>query len=177
MATRKAGRTNLVTCARRAPRRDSPKGHSAWNHTATAPEASSTFLRPLAPPALLGFPATMDALTPLPPGLGGRRPIGPSSAAQVSLLNVQNRPTVPSPTTPCRLRSLACFRSRAYRTCHGQSRQHIPAPVGRIVTWASPLASRLATTRGRIEFVILRPSRSPPVASHPVSRRRSYLRL
>ena len=45
------------------------------------------------------------------------------------------------------------------------------------VTWASPFASRLATTTGRIEFVILRTSRSPPVALHPLSRGRSYVRL
>jgi len=45
------------------------------------------------------------------------------------------------------------------------------------VTWASPLPSRLATTTGRIEFVILRTSRSPPVALHPPSRGRSYCRL
>jgi hypothetical protein len=45
------------------------------------------------------------------------------------------------------------------------------------VTWASPPYSRLATTTGRIEFVILRTGRSPPVAPHPASRRRSYVRL
>ncbi len=43
--------------------------------------------------------------------------------------------------------------------------------------WASPLASWLATTPGRITFVILRTDDSPPVALHPASRRRSYLRL
>ena len=42
---------------------------------------------------------------------------------------------------------------------------------------ASPLTSRLATATGRIEFVNLRTGRSPPVALHPASRRRSYLRL
>src|SRR5574340_1200928 len=45
------------------------------------------------------------------------------------------------------------------------------------VTWASPFPSGLATTTGRIEFVILRTSRSPPVALHPLSRGRSYFRL
>ena len=59
-----------------------------------------------------------------------------------------------------------------------------PPFPGRSVTWASPLASRLATTVGRIEFAVarktqpvLRTNRSPPVAPHPASRRRSYLRL
>ena len=43
--------------------------------------------------------------------------------------------------------------------------------------WVSPLASRLTATTGRIEFVILRTSGSPPVAPHPVSRQSSYSRL
>ncbi len=43
--------------------------------------------------------------------------------------------------------------------------------------WASPCPSWLATTPGRIAFVILRTDGSPPVALHPASRRRSYLRL
>jgi len=42
---------------------------------------------------------------------------------------------------------------------------------------ASPFPSRLATTSGRFGFVILRTGCSPPVASHPASRRRSYVRL
>src|SRR4030042_4633501 len=36
---------------------------------------------------------------------------------------------------------------------------------------------RLATPQGRIVFVILRTACPPPVALHPASRRRSYLRL
>ena len=47
------------------------------------------------------------------------------------------------------------------------------------VIWTSPFASRLATTTGRdhrsggARFVLLRTGHSPPVALHPVSRRRS----
>jgi len=51
-------------------------------------------------------------------------------------------------------------------------------------SWASPVPSRLATTTGRdhrwrggARFLIVRTARSPPVASHPSSRRRSYFRL
>ena len=51
-------------------------------------------------------------------------------------------------------------------------------------SWASPFPSRLATATGRIEFAVvdtrqplLRTGRSPPVALHPASRRRSYLQL
>ena len=42
---------------------------------------------------------------------------------------------------------------------------------------ASPFSGRLATATGRIEFVNLRTGRSPRVALHPASRRRSDLRL
>jgi|SRR5271169_3249662 len=56
-------------------------------------------------------------------------------------------------------------------------------PAGRV--WASPLYRGLVRRYGRIEFVIprlrggrlYRIARSPPVASHPASRRRSYIRL
>ena len=41
----------------------------------------------------------------------------------------------------------------------------------------SPRMSRLVATSRRIEFVILRTASSLPVALHPASRRRSYLRL
>ena len=49
------------------------------------------------------------------------------------------------------------------------------SPSGKVLGLRLP--SRLATTTGRIEFVILRTSRSPPVALHPLSRGRSYFRL
>ena len=41
----------------------------------------------------------------------------------------------------------------------------------------SPWKSRLVATHCRIEFVVLRTASSPPVAPHPASQRRSYLRL
>src|SRR5262245_20079099 len=41
----------------------------------------------------------------------------------------------------------------------------------------SPCMSRLIAAPRRIEFVLLRTNSSPPVALHPASRRRSYLRL
>src|SRR3990167_5920494 len=43
--------------------------------------------------------------------------------------------------------------------------------------WASPFPSRLTVTIGRIEFVVLRTSFSPPVAPHHTSLCRSYVRL
>ena len=42
---------------------------------------------------------------------------------------------------------------------------------------ASPWNRWLAATQRRIEFVLLRTDSSPPVAPHPASQRRSYLRL
>jgi hypothetical protein len=49
--------------------------------------------------------------------------------------------------------------------------------ASRCRVWASPFTRRLATTTGRIAFVILRTELSPPAASHPASRRRSCSRL
>jgi len=43
--------------------------------------------------------------------------------------------------------------------------------------WVSPLMRRLTATYGRNVFALLRTASSPPVALHPASRRRSYLRL
>ena len=93
-------------------------------------------------------------------------------SVQVSLLHVSNLPTVPPPTTCCRLSGLVWFCPESLP----RSADRIPCG-DHSVTWASPFASRLATTTGRIEFVILRTSRSPPVALHPLSRGRSYVRL
>jgi hypothetical protein len=71
----------------------------------------------------------------------------------------------------------------ASRAWSGFARELTARSIDRIpfgdlgVLWASPFPSRLAATTGRIEFVILRTSRSPPVALHPLSRGRSYFRL
>jgi len=141
----------------------------------------SISLRPFAPPELLGFNATMNALTPerrlfLPVGSHwGIRHMNSVLFVQVSLLPVLKLLTIPSPTTCCRSRSLVWFLSETYRVDRA-----VPAtPLTRLVaSWASPLASWLATTTGRIEFVIiLRTGHSLPVALHPASRRRSYVQL
>ena len=47
----------------------------------------------------------------------------------------------------------------------------------RTAFWTSHMASRLVMMSGRIEFVCLRTGRSPSVALHPSSRKRSYSRL
>ena len=84
------------------------------------------------------------------------------SPPQVSLIHVSDLPIPPSPTTPQALDAdFARYPSSRRVSRLRRSRlHHFPA--------GSP------TLTGRIEFVILRMDRSPPVASHPVSRRRSY---
>ena len=131
----------------------------------------SIFLHPFAPRALPRFIATMGALTP-----AGRPARVVRNAKQVSLLTCVQRPTIPPAITPCRPGGRVWF-------CHpglpraGGPRTAAPLFPGRSVNWASPLTRGLATTTGRNRFVILRTGRSPPVALHPASRRRSYLWL
>jgi hypothetical protein len=142
---------------------------------------ASTFLHPFAPPALPGFDATMDALTP------SRRVLRilmrdnerPSVSARVSLLNVFDLPAIPSSTTvlpfPHRGFSTLLQPDEPSRLSPGQtyfSRRDCRRALG-----GSPLTSRLPDRLGRIRFVILRTGRSPPVALHPASRRRSYGKL
>ncbi len=124
----------------------------------------SIFLHPFAPQALPCFVATMNALTP------ARH----SRTGQVSLLTCCTfRPFRPQPPLVAP-KTRSGFSLQAYR---------VPPPSrctplkGSLASWASPLSSRLATTTGRNRFALLRTGRSPPVAPHPASWRRSYLRL
>ena len=93
------------------------------------------------------------------------------------MLHALNLPTIPSPTTPRRFDCLAWCHSRTYRH---SDRSRLAAPVRQGiagVSWASPWYGRLATTTGRIEFVILRTGLSPPDALHTPSRECSSDRL
>ena len=115
---------------------------------------ASTFLVPFAPRPLRRFPATMEPLTP--------RQV--SRSTEVSPLHV-TRPfvTIPPPNTPAPPSPL----SHATPQLDG-----FPSQVQ-----ASPLASRLAGVVRPNRVRLLRTGASPPVALHPASRRRSYLRL
>ena len=127
---------------------------------------ASTSLHPFAPPALPGFDATMGALTP------ARRLFVPLSGAMNS----------------------ARTRAGLSASCVGPSgRSASYHPVGPVTALTHyPSASRASgslrsglrltlagSPRDKAESssLALRTGRSPPVAPHPASRRRSYVRL
>jgi len=141
--------------------------HSRRGLARRAGSHASISLRPFAPRALPRFVANMDALTPVRSVLGILiRDIERRSCFRTGLSASCVWPSDPSVSN-----HLARPRDR-FRT---QPLSVASSPLARV--WASPLSSRLAARPGRIEFVILRTSRSPPVALHPASRRRSYLWL
>jgi len=96
---------------------------------------------------------------------------------------------IPSPTTLRALPSLFCCPPSVTDPWNLVPDRLLLCPVGvsqtsgrprafaRVPVWTSPLMSRLVTTYGRIVFVFLRTAVSSPVALHPASRRRSFLRL
>ena len=143
----------------------SPLGHYCQWVVRRLERHVSTFLHPLAPPALPGFIATMGALTPGRPALQlyepelrlGYRPGLPASRAWSSEPSVSNHLTAP-------IVALTPNPSARWASRLGRVR-------------VSSFASRLTGQPGRIEFVSLRTTRSPPVALHLASRRRSYDQL
>src|SRR5271157_4743618 len=118
----------------------------------------------------------MDALTPAraDQAVLGLFPAAtlPAPREQVSLIHAPDLPTIPSPTT--------CVRSVSPRhvTCRRIEPRLLPngsSPNGNSGLRPSLAGSPRIT--GRIEFLIVRTSRSPPAAPHPVSPRRSCSRL
>jgi hypothetical protein len=142
-------------------------------HSADKRSRSSTFLGPFAPPALPGFAATMDPLTP-----AGR--LLASVTMNTVLIPTGLLASCPVPADPSVANHLSSSGGSGLVLTN---RLTVAAPVGSLsladrASGASPFPSRLATMTGRIAFVmILRTGRSPPVAPHPASRRRSYVRL
>ncbi len=94
-----------------------------------------------------------------------RRPPDRLLHEQVSLIHVLGLPTIPSPTTPVAPTSLS----------HATPQLVGLPPVPRRSGLRHSLAGSPHTI-GRIEFLIVRTGRSPPVASHTVSRRNLALR-
>ena len=117
---------------------------------------ASTFLPPFAPRPLRRFSATMRASDSCSALLSPHR--SPCFTCTAFL-------TIPSPPTPCApIAAFARYPSARWLSRLRRSRLHHSLA-------GSP------DTQGRFEFVILRTGRSPPVALHPASRRRSYSRL
>jgi hypothetical protein len=132
----------------------------------------STFLHPFAPPALPGFIATMSALTPAwrrdaetrSAPRGGRYLESFLLLRHAGLLasRVPSLQSLPSPTTP--LPPMTALSPTPQR--HG-----IPVRTGR--GFAFRPQARQSAWPNRVCFRYGRP-RSPSVAPHPASRRRSY---
>ena len=132
----------------------------------------STFLRSRPVTALLRYSGRSDScaysLFSTLPGRPGRL-----CCAQVSLIHALGLPAIPPPTT------CGCFASPRYVTCRWigprlhPSAGYSPSGISGLRHWLadSPLPA------GRIEFPIVRTSRSPPAALHPVLPRRSCSRL
>jgi len=119
---------------------------------------ASAFLRPFAPHPLQALRRSYGR-SDFCPALAPRTDL-PVSRTQPSDHSASNHPTA-SCRRFCTLPLTATGGSAT--AAAGSRLRHFPA--------SSP------STSGRIEFVILRTSHSPPVASHPASRRRSYARL
>jgi hypothetical protein len=135
----------------------------------------STALHPFAPPALLGFVATMGALTPGRPALRfplrarehrlWRRPGLPAFWHRV-FRSFRLQPPLVVPAWFWVLHT-----ERTGPPCSGRPLQG-RASVG-LRRWGAGSPRRQAESSS----LALRTNRSPPVALHPASRRRSYRRL
>ena len=105
-------------------------------------------------------------------GIIVRRPPPRLLREQVSLIHAPGLPTLPSPTT------CGCFVSSGHvthRRIEPRSLPHGSSPNGNSELRLSAADSPHHT--GRIKFLIVRTSGSPPAAPHPVSPRRSCSRL
>jgi hypothetical protein len=137
------------------------------------PHLASTFLRSLRSRPVTALPRYYGRCDSCP----SRRVTSCSTAVhpvsgQASLLTVLDLPAIPSPTTCVRSvspRHVTCRRIESRLLPHGSS----PNGNSRL----RPSLAGSPRNTGRIEFLIVRTGRSPPVTLHPVSRRRSYLRL
>ena len=188
----------------------SPEGHCRQSLVRSFGTHAFISLRPFAPPALPGFDATMDALTP------AHRSV-PEVASAVSCLSrcpMRHR----SPGRLCVVAQTTISSSRdglswtgipasfAAPSIHSASNHPLPSRcdvwvlqhqayrrthrfrcarvLGPSVLGFAIHKQGFTTATGRIEFVsedrsppVLRTGRSPRIAPHPASRRRSYLRL
>jgi hypothetical protein len=150
-------------------------GHSFRLSLRRSGHSTSIFLRPLAPSALPGITATMDALTSESPVIRAFNPPDPVEG----MIGTNHRLD-----GPLKIRDSDLPASRDGSSEHSvPNHRHAPAvalahnPSARQAVRASSQMRRLASRTGRNGFVSLRTARSPKVAFHPSSRRRSYFRL
>ena len=180
MARRERGGTRPVTLVAMVPG-GSARGHSHRWHLRRTPNWSSTFLRSLRSMAVTPLPRYYGRSDSCPPDSGTQvTSCACSTCGQVSLIHALGLPAIPPPTTcGCSVSP----RHVPYRWIGPRRHPSLgssPSGISGLRHWLAdspPLA-------GRIEFLIVRTSRSPPVASHHASRRdlalqrdRSYVRL
>src|SRR5262245_29266753 len=142
---------------------------------------ASIVLRPFAPPALPGFIATTNALTPerrlfLPVGSPSGSPAhehrSVRSGLSVSRIWSSEHPVPNHPSVPAVAFAHNPSAQQASLSCSVETRSKLKKGSGFRLRFAgSPKRT------GRNGFALLRAAHSPPVASHPASRRRSYNRL
>jgi len=156
----------------------SPCGHWHGGGLGRVMCHTSTFLRPFAPRALSRFVATMSALTP------ARRLFDQPGMNTVLLrAGLSGSWAWPSDHSVPTHRSAFPLSPLCHVTSARQAAVSIPRADlegrwdRRHTVWGSPLASRLPGRLGRIGFVILRTGRSPLVALHLASQRRSYIQF
>ena len=173
MARRERGGTRPVTLVAMVPG-GSARGHSHRWHLRRTPNWSSTFLRSLRSMAVTPLPRYYGRSDSCPPDSGTQvTSCACSTCGQVSLIHALGLPAIPPPTT------CGCFVSPRHVPCRWIGPRPRPS-LGSAPSGTSGLRHWLADSplpAGRIEFLIVRTSRSPPAALHPVLRRRSYSRF
>jgi hypothetical protein len=161
----------ISTCSvlLRAPEEKSPTCLALWHSRRSVfcllGSSSSTSLRSLRSIPVTGLLRYYGRSDSCPPGSSALSSMNSGSCyGQVSLIHALDLPIPPSPSTPSPSASLLHATPQlAECPVSGSRLHHLPAGSPDLVS--------------RIEFVILRMDRSPPVAPHPASLRRSYSRL
>src|SRR5215831_6569861 len=145
----------------------SARRHWRRCHIRRCPNSPSTFLRSLRSRPVTALRRSYGRSDSCPPHSETLQRNACSTCGQVSLIHALSLPAIPSPTT------CGCSALPGHATHRQVESRLLPSGNSRLHHWlaGSPHPA------GRIEFVILRTSRSPPAAPHPVSRRRSCSRL
>ena len=145
----------------------SARRHWRRCHLRRCPNSPSTFLRSLGSRPVTALRRSYGRSDSCPPHSETLLRNTCSTCGQVSLIHALSLPAIPSPTT------CGCSALPGHATHRQVESRLLPSGNSRLHHWlaGSPHPA------GRIEFVILRTSRSPPAAPHPVSRRRSCSRL